>query len=186
MPDFTLKNGEILEYRKLKKGDETLLPMFNKALSKRSRYLFMPHGYDRKTLKKIIRRSENGADAAFIALEKNDSGERVAAYWFLWWVNTSFPVLGIGILDDFHGQGLGTQLIHHLITLAEDAGCDAIELTTDLDNRAGQALYEKTGFKRFGIVENISGDGNVRPEIHMVYSIRPGVVPPARKHDAPV
>ena len=182
MIEFILKNGKSLQYRELRKGDEKLLSTFNAALSEKSRTLFMPHGYNYKTLAKVINRAENGEDAAFIALDK----ERIAAYWFLWWFNTPFPVLGIGILDEFHGMGLGKQLMHHLINLAENGGCLAIELTTALDNKAGQALYEKTGFKRIGIVENISGDGRITEEIHMVYSIKPGVIPPLRKHDSPV
>ncbi|RKX76815.1 MAG: hypothetical protein DRP60_07130 [Spirochaetes bacterium] len=182
MSDFTLKNGKILQYRKLQQGDEKLLSTFNAALSEKSRTLFMPHGYNIETLAKVINRAESGEDAAYIALDK----ERIAAYWFLWWFNTPFPVLGIGILDEFHGLGLGKQLIQHLINLAETGGCEAIELTTALDNEAGQALYEKTGFKRIGTVENISGDGKITEEIHMVYSIKPGIIPPPRKHDSPV
>ncbi len=182
MSEFILKNGKSLQYRKLQQGDEKSLSAFNVALSEKSRTLFMPHGYNNETLTKVINRAESGEDAAFIALD----GERIAAYWFLWWFNTPFPVLGIGILDEFHSMGLGKQLMHHLIDLAETRGCETIELTTALDNKAGQALYEKTGFKRIGVVENISGDGKITEEIHMVYSIKPGVVPPPRKHDSPV
>ena len=142
----------------------------------------MPHLYDDATLSKVMERVEKGNDAAFIALD----GDRIVAYWFLWWVDTPFPVLGIGILDEFHGQGLGKQLMRHLIDVAEEAGCDAIELTTALDNKPGQILYEKMGFKRNGTVDNLSGDGRIIKEWHMFYPIKPGVTPPPREHCAPV
>lgn len=182
LPVFILKDGRTLSYRSLQKGDEARLAAFNKALSKRSRSFFLPHAYDDESLKKAIRRAENNEDAAFIALD----GERVAAYWFLWWFNTDFPVLGIGILDEYHGQGLGSMLMDHLIKLARESGCRAIELTTALDNKAGKALYEKKGFIALGQVDNTSGDGRITKEWHMYYPIESGVIPPPRVHDFPV
>jgi ribosomal protein S18 acetylase RimI-like enzyme len=182
MSEFTLKNGEVVAYRELRKGDEKALSAFNDELSERSRFLFMPHGYDADTLAKVIKRVEDGNDAAFVALD----GTRIIAYWFLWWFDTDFPVLGIGILDEFHGRGLGGQLMRHLLKLAENKGCQAVELTTALDNKPGLALYEKVGFQRNGQVDNLSGDGRIIKEWHMFYPIKSGVVPPPREHCAPV
>ncbi|MCK5735078.1 MAG: GNAT family N-acetyltransferase, partial [Spirochaetaceae bacterium] len=82
--------------------------------------------------------------------------------------------------------GLGSQLMNHLINLAREAGCKAIELTTALDNKPGQALYEKMGFISLGQVDNTSGDGKITKEWHMYYPIEPGVIPPPRVHDFPV
>lgn len=182
MSEFILKNKKKLYFRELRKGDEKALAAFNNELSKRSRALFMPHGYDDETISKLIQRVQSGEDAVFIALDE----EKIAAYWFLWWINTPFPVLGIGILDNYHGLGLGGKLMHHLINLAEKQGCSTIELTTALDNKPARILYEKVGFKVAGKVENVSGDGKVAPEWHMIYNIKPGVIPPPRTHDSPI
>ena len=182
MDTFTLKNGKVISYRKLKKGDEQALALFNDELSERSRNLFTPHRYDTDTLAKVIERAEKGNDLVYIALD----GERVIAYFFLWWYDTPFPVLGIGVLDEYHGQGLGKQIMEKLIEDAKAANCDAIELTTALDNKPAYALYEKVGFKCLGQVDNIAGDGRVIKEWHMYYPIKPNVVPPPRKHCSPV
>jgi ribosomal protein S18 acetylase RimI-like enzyme len=142
----------------------------------------MPHSYDDATLNKVVERVEKGNDALFVAFD----GDRIIAYWFLWWVDTPFPVLGIGILDEYQGSGLGRRLMRHLIETAENAKCDAIELTTALDNKPGQILYEKMGFKKNGTVDNLAGDGRVIKEWHMFYPLKPAVVPPPREHRAPV
>ncbi len=179
---FVLKNGKSVYYRKLQKGDEQALVRFNNELSEHSRNLFMPHSYDADTLKKVIERAENGHDLVYIALD----GDRVIAYFFLWWVDTPFPVLGIGILDEYHGQGLGRQIMNRLIDDAKQAGCDAIELTTALDNKIAYSLYERVGFKCLGEVDNVAGDGRIIREWHMYYPIKPNVIPPPRRHCAPV
>ena len=182
MLELTLRDGRKFVGRELKKGDEKSLAKFNDDFSERSRKLFMPHKYDDDTLSKVIERAKKGNDTAFVALD----GDRIIAYWFLWWVDTPFPVLGIGILDEFHGQGLGKRLMSHLIETAENSGCDAIELTTALDNKPGQILYEKMGFVRNGTVDNVAGDGRIITEWLMYYPIKHGVVPPPREHRSPV
>ena len=182
MRELELRNGGKLEYRKVKGGDENGLAAFNDSLSERSRTLFTPHKYDDATLKKVVERVGNGDDLAYVALD----GDRIVAYWFLWWFNTPVPVLGIGMLDEFQGQGLGKKMISILIDDARYAGCDAIELTTALDNLPGQALYEKMGFIRNGQVDNVAGDGRVITEWLMYLPLKPGVVPPPREHCSPV
>ncbi len=180
---FVLKDGRSVVYRKIRKGDEQALARFNDELSERSRSLFMPHSYDAETLAKVIERAENGNDLVYIVLDEED---RVIAYFFLWWVDTPFPVLGIGILDEYQGQGLGKQMMERLISDAKEAGCNGIELTTALDNKAAYSLYEKVGFKCLGQVDNVAGDGRVLKEWHMYYPIKPDVLPPPREHCAPV
>ena len=179
---FTLKNGKQIPYRKLQRDDKQALARFNDELSEHSRNLFTPHRYDQETLDKIIERVENGEDLAYVALDN----DRIIAYFFLWWYNTPFPVLGIGILDEYHGQGLGKQIMQKLIDDARKAGCDAIELTTALDNKSAYALYEKVGFKCLGQVDNVAGDGRIIKEWHMFYPFKPNIIPPARKHCSPV
>ncbi len=179
---FSLRDGREVVYRKLRRGDEKSLAEFNSSLSPASRVFFTPHGYDDATLAKVVERVERGEDIAFVALD----GNRVVAYWFLWWVNTPFPVLGIGMLDEYQGQGLGRRIMAQLIETAEKAGCHAIELTTTPDNKAGQALYGKMGFLHNGIVENVAGDGRIVREWLMYYPIKPDITPPPRQHCPPV
>ncbi len=182
MNTFTLKDGRVVTYRKLQRGDERKLMQFNDELSEESRRLFTPHKYDEQTIGRLIERAERGEDLIYIALD----GDRIIGYFFLWWYNTPFPVLGIGILDDYQGLGLGKQMMERLLEDAKCAGCDAVELTTALDNKHAYALYEKVGFKCLGEVDNLAGDGRVIKEWWMYYPIKPGVVPPPREHKPPV
>ena len=181
MKNLNLINGQIVVYRQLCKGDEQILQEFDKDLSDKTRELFAPHSYDDETVAKIIARAESGEDLVYIAIDS----EKVVAYFFLWWAKTEFPILGIGISDDFQGKGLGKQIIKILIDDGRNAGCTGIELTTLLYNKRAFTLYEKMGFELLGEVDNINSYGIVR-EWHMFYPFRQGIVPPARKHEPPV
>ena len=59
---------------------------------------------------------------------------------------------GMGIHDDFQGQGIGTQLIEAMLDLAENwPNIRRIELQVYTDNEPGIALYKKFGFEVEGI-----------------------------------
>ncbi len=173
MTQFNLKNGTALAYRRLQTEDASQLQAFNRDLSKRSRDLFSPHSYSDETVAKIAARSQSDEDRAYIALD----GEKIVAYFFLWWYQTSYPILGLGIADEYQGQGLGPQIMARLIEDGKQSGCDAIELTTALDNKRAFGIYEKVGFKCLGQVDNIDGDGRHIPEWHLFYPFKPNVTP---------
>jgi len=177
-----LKDGRTFPYRRVGKGDAGALRAFSCCLSKLTADLFMPHKYDDQTLAKVIERSEKDDDRVYVVCD----GEKVIAYFFLWWYRTPFPVLGIGVDDDYHGLGLGKQLMQILLDDAVDAGCDGVELTTALTNKKAKSLYEKVGFRTLGVVDNYSGDGRLIREYHMVYPIKPDCKPPEREHKPPV
>ena len=182
MNELNLKNGQSIVFRRLQVGDRELLQGFDRSLSNDTRSLFSPHSYDDQTVEKIIARSESNEDRVYIAID----GGKIAAYCFLWWFNTKYPVLGIGVADKNQGLGLGKQLMSILIEDARNAGCDGVELTTVMSNERAFALYEKVGFKCLGVVENVSGDGRIVKEWDMLYPFSPIAKPPKRKHEPPV
>lgn len=61
-------------------------------------------------------------------------------------------VLGMGVHKDFRGQGLGSRLMEHTLTLARDAGLEKIELQVYTSNVAAIRLYESHGFEREGLM----------------------------------
>ena len=182
MNQLNLKNGQSIVFRRLQAVDRELLQRFGRNLSDATRSLFSPHSYDDQTLEKVIARSESDEDRVYVAID----GEKIAAYCFLWWFDTKFPVLGIGIADEYQSLGLGKQLMSILIEDARNAGCDGVELTTVLSNERAFSLYERVGFKCLGTVENVAGDGRILKEWHMLYPFGPGAKPPQRKHEPPV
>ena len=182
MGTLTLKSGLTIDYNRLHKGDEQALKQFHKALCDESKELFTPHAYDNETIAKVVTRSESDDDRVYVATDN----ARIVAYFFLWWFQTEFPVLGVGIADDFQGQGLGKQIMAVLIADAKEKKCQGVELTTIIRNEKAFGLYEKIGFKNLGQVENRSGDGRIVNEWHMFYPIAPDAIPPERSHEPPV
>jgi putative acetyltransferase len=60
--------------------------------------------------------------------------------------------LGIGLLPEFRGRGLGTQLLTTAIAAAWARGLCRIELTVRHDNVQARALYERMGFATEGLL----------------------------------
>jgi ribosomal protein S18 acetylase RimI-like enzyme len=59
-------------------------------------------------------------------------------------------VLGIGLLPQFRGKGLGAALMQAALREASSRGFVRIELTVRADNARAISLYEKFGFAREG------------------------------------
>jgi len=62
--------------------------------------------------------------------------------------------ISIGILQDYVGQGIGTKLFIELEKWAIQNQVHRLELTVMVNNKAGQALYKKMGFKVEGVKEH--------------------------------
>jgi ribosomal protein S18 acetylase RimI-like enzyme len=179
---ITTRDGKLLSVRKLTRADRLALQVFNDSLHPDSRRKFLPHRYDDATLDKALTRSEEGLD---LTLGVFDS-DRIVGYFFLWCIGERIPLLGIGILDEFHRRGLGQQLTAILIEEARNAGKEGIELTTMQDNDNAFALYQKMGFVCYGDVENTVGDGSIVVERALFYEIVPGAKPMQGPHGPPV
>ena len=123
MPTLTTRNGRHVTLRHLACEDGPALQQFNSALSEATRNQFLPHAYDNATIDAILNRAECGKDYVVVLLD----GETIVAYAFLWDMHDPAPVLGIGIVDAWQGQGLGQPLMEHLIDTAKKEGRDGIE-----------------------------------------------------------
>lgn len=176
------RDGLALTARRLRHGDAGALQQFNRELSEPSRRWFLPHPYDDDTLRRALERSEAGDDLVLGLFD----GPRIVGYFFLWYVRRRVPLLGIGLVDGFQGQGLGRPLLELLIEQGREAGGEAIELTTMLDNDRAYALYEKCGFVHFKDVENLQGNGQWVVERAMIYRLRPDAQPMNEPHQPPV
>lgn len=174
--------GLSLWARRLGLADAAALQQFNRDLSPPSRRWFLPHPYDDATVAKVLQRSEAGEDLVLGVFD----GTRLVGYFFLWYFCRPVPLLGIGLLDEFHGQGLAAPMMQILIDAAGAAGKDAIELTTMVDNDRAYALYRKLGFAHYKDVENLQGNGQWVVERAMIYRIRPDAQPMSEPHRPPV
>ncbi len=176
------RDGKALTARRLRSGDAAALRQFNEDLSAPSRRWFLPHPYDAATIARVLARSEAGDD---LTLGLFDGG-RLAGYFFLWYIRRRVPLLGIGLVDAFQGQGLGRPMMELLLEQGREAGCEAVELTTMMDNDRAYALYRKVGFEHFKDVENLQGTGEWVVERAMIYRFVPGAAPMQEPHRPPV
>lgn len=74
----------------------------------------------------------------------------------------------IGILAEYRGLGIGTQLFIKAENWAREQGMHRLELTVVAQNIAAIALYERRGFSIEGIRKDaLLIDGQYRDELYM-------------------
>jgi ribosomal protein S18 acetylase RimI-like enzyme len=59
--------------------------------------------------------------------------------------------LGMGIIPEYRGQGIGTKLVHAVIDHCRKMGLEKIDLEVYTTNTAAVALYKKLGFVEEGL-----------------------------------
>ncbi|MBQ1901161.1 MAG: GNAT family N-acetyltransferase [Lachnospiraceae bacterium] len=81
--------------------------------------------------------------------------------------------LGIAILQEYVGQGLGTMLLERAIDKAKELGFEQLELGVFEDNANAFSLYKKLGFKEYGRTPRAFKlkDGTYRDEINMICNL---------------
>lgn len=63
-------------------------------------------------------------------------------------------ILGMGLLQSFRGQGIGTRLIRTTLVAAQTAGLSRVELSAREGNLIAIELYKKVGFAVEGMSRN--------------------------------
>jgi ribosomal protein S18 acetylase RimI-like enzyme len=89
------------------------------------------------------------------------SGARLGAAWYrlfeegdhgFGFVSADVPELGIAVLPERRGRGVGARLMKALIARARLSGHPALSLSVEEDNMRAYRLYEACGFERVGRV----------------------------------
>ena len=134
--------------------------------------LFSPHRFDQETADQICSSINSAELLRMVAVTQIDGAERVVAYFLLRFSATEHEVVRYGklgiqldpdadcsiapsVADDYQSQGLGSQLLAHLIALARNAGRKRILLwggTREINVRAIH-FYGKLGFRKVGEFE---------------------------------
>lgn len=82
--------------------------------------------------------------------------------------------LGMGVHDDFTGQGIGQALLQALIDVADNwLNIRRLELTVYTDNMAAVALYEKCGFVEEGLLRDFAFRSGIYVDAYAMARIRP-------------
>lgn len=61
--------------------------------------------------------------------------------------------LGMGLLREYRGQGLGSKLLTAVLEHAKNFGLEKVELQVYTTNTAAVALYEKFAFEKEGLIK---------------------------------
>lgn len=61
--------------------------------------------------------------------------------------------LGMGLLPEFRGQGLGSKLLSSVLDHSKRFGLEKVELNVYTSNTAAVALYKKFGFEQEGLIK---------------------------------
>lgn len=57
-----------------------------------------------------------------------------------------YVIAHLGVSPELRGQGIGTQLVNHLLSPEFTAGCPTVALDVAVTNPRAEALYERMGF----------------------------------------
>jgi RimJ/RimL family protein N-acetyltransferase len=114
------------------------------------RYLATVDGYTVEQTRSYLQRAAEGLLYQFVAevdgrvIGACDISPRQAAGF------THVGVLGMFLLPEWRGRGIGKQLLEASLSTARSAGLERIELEVFADNEAALHLYETHGFAREG------------------------------------
>ncbi len=61
--------------------------------------------------------------------------------------------LGMGILPEFRGKGIGSELLSRVLDQAKKFGLEKVELNVYTTNTSAVALYKKFGFQQEGLIQ---------------------------------
>ena len=57
------------------------------------------------------------------------------------------------IIDESsQGQGIGSQLVDHVVAYCARLGCEEVEVSTEMDNLAARTFYARHGFVEQGVI----------------------------------
>lgn len=124
------------------------------SVAKERRWLGAFEGYPLESMRKFVLGMIESDNAQFVALD----GTKVVG-----WIDigpSRLPVsphvgsLGMGILAEYRGQGIGKRLMNAALAKAKANGLKRVELEVYPHNTAGIALYKSVGFIEEGRRKN--------------------------------
>jgi len=156
--EYILKNNLKITLREASVSDASALLIYMDKVNRESKNLMREPEEFTMTLEdeeKFINNTINSKDNCFIlAFDGNliisSSGFHGSA---LKRVNHRVS-LGISVLEDYQGQGLGTIVMKELIKKAIELGKTKMDLEVRIDNKFAIVLYENLGFIKEGIIKN--------------------------------
>ena len=146
------REGKDFFIRQLQSKDSRRLGVFFESLSQKTVEKFHPHPLTREFAKKICRKAllrHSGVRAVMFKARTS----KVVGYAFV----NRVPIyknagyLGIALLDNYQGRGLGLPFMQTLLSFSRNKGIKEVYLNVYEKNKAAIELYKKIKFKKFKI-----------------------------------
>ena len=121
------------------------------AVARERRHLVSVEAFPIESTREFVQKILNGGGVSFVALH-NES--------LIGWCDIVRPAfegfqhsgkLGMGVLAEYRGRGLGRRLLETAVTAARDMGMTRIELEVFASNTVALELYKKFGFVLEGV-----------------------------------
>jgi RimJ/RimL family protein N-acetyltransferase len=148
------------------------------AVAREKKYLAMQEAPPMENVLQFVRENVEGDLAQFLALE----GERVVGWCDAIALKMGTfqhtATVGMGLLKDFRGRGIGRRMLESTIAKAFGNGIERIELTVYDSNLNAIGLYRKLGFREEGkMIRKAKIDGAYHDLIVMALFKDPGLAP---------
>ncbi|HUO29912.1 MAG TPA: bifunctional acetate--CoA ligase family protein/GNAT family N-acetyltransferase [Bryobacteraceae bacterium] len=150
---WTMKDGSAVTIRPIRPEDEPMMVKFHATLSERSVYLRYFHlmnlsqrvAHERLTRICFI---DYDREMALVAERRNASGENeiLAVGRLTRVLGTNDAEAAVLVSDQYHGRGLGKELLARLIVVARDEKLGALKADILPDNHDVMRICEKLGF----------------------------------------
>ena len=171
-PPVHLKDGRTVPVRLVRNSDADLFLTFFAGLSSKSRDFMHGWNTDTSCTPEHAARIAAKADAAdyrgLVIVDGEPPKERIIGYSWIQGIGAAdmIPMLGIGLIDEYHGAGLGTTLMQLMTDQARSLGVDRIQLGVFTDNARAIHVYESVGYRLDPASPSKDVDG--RTEVYMV------------------
>ena len=144
-----MKGGEEVTIRPIRPEDEPKVVQFHKRLSERSvylRYASLMKLEQRVAHERLSRICFIDYDRETALVAETDDGEIIGIGRLTRQPGRNEAEFAMLVVDDYQGEGIGTELLRRLVQVGRDEGLDQITADILRQNRAMQHVCEKLGF----------------------------------------
>jgi RimJ/RimL family protein N-acetyltransferase len=138
------------------------------VVARERKYLVLTEAPPMESTREFVMNNIAARNPQLVALDKDEVVGWCDVRRDHWPAHAHCGTLGMGLLPEFRGKGLGRRLMEAALAAAHDEGFVRVELTAHADNLRAIALYEKLGFQREGVTrDSVCIDGRLIDSVVM-------------------